>query len=361
MKIVSVVAARPNFVKLAAVHHALREHAPEIDHTIIHTGQHHDPLFSDVFFDQLHIPLPDYNLGAYEAGEQLAQIGITMENLEPLFDQLRPDVVLVYGDVNGAFAAAFIARRWGIPVVHVEAGLRSFDRSMPEEVNRTLIDHVSELLFVSELSGVENLRHEGITKGVHFVGNTMIDTLVRMREHIDTQERPDGIPEQFGLVTLHRSGNVDTKVNLQRHINFLNEIADILPLVFPGHLRTKAALERYGLESAFSSRVHCLDPLGYLPFLKLLSKARLVLTDSGGVQEESTFLGKKCFTLRKNTERPATIDAGSNKLIDLEREEDREHVLAFASSPTDPEVQIPQIWDGRAGERIVQHLLSFLR
>jgi UDP-N-acetylglucosamine 2-epimerase (non-hydrolysing) len=360
MHLVSVVSARPNFVKLAAIVHALREKCPQAKHTIIHTGQHYDPIFSGVFFEQLKIPRPDKNLDAHEAGGSLAQIGVTMEKLESFLSVVRPDAVLVYGDVNGAFSAAFIAQRCNVPVAHIEAGLRSFDRNMPEEVNRLLIDHVSTLLFVSEPSGVDNLRREGISEGVYFVGNTMIDTLQRMQHLIQQQQIPSHFPGRFGLVTLHRPGNVDEREQLQRCISFFNSIANVCPLVFPVHLRTKAMMERHGLYRTFSPRVRILDPLGYLSFLKVLSEAAFVLTDSGGVQEEATFLGKKCFTLRRSTERPSTVDAGSNELVDLQSEAQSTHVLAFASYPVSLKISLPEKWDGKAGIRIVQHLVSFL-
>ena len=351
MRIVSIVSARPNFIKLAGVYHA-----SDAEHTVIHTGQHHDPLFSDIFFKELNLPEPQENLNVQSNGDNRDTAERTKQACIPVLQRIQPDVVLVYGDVSGALGGAWAAHDLKIKLGHVESGLRSFDETMPEERNRKEIDEFAELLFVTEKSGVENLVHEGITEGVHFVGNTMIDTLVRMKPVIEKQSLPEGLPEKYGVVTLHRPSNVDNKGALGQSVDFLNCIASKFPLVFPMHLRTKAALEKHGMSQSFSDNVRVLEPMGYLAFLRLVLGSSFVLTDSGGIQEETVFLGKKCFTLRKNTERPSTIDAKSNELIDIGNKKDVERVCAFAKSPKDPKVKVPEFWDGHAGERIMEIL-----
>ena len=361
MKIASIVAARPNFVKLASIHHALKDR-DGVEHIIIHTGQHSDPLFSDVFFEQLDIADPDHNLGIISKGNNEETVALTRDACVPVLQDEKPDVVLVYGDVSGALGGAQAASDCQIPVGHIEAGLRSFDKEMPEENNRIAIDRIAQLLFVTEESGMENLEKEGreMKEGregsVHFVGNTMIDTLVRMMPMVESQELSISLPERFGVVTMHRPSNVDTEEDLRRNIDFLNTVSESCPLVFPIHKRTRASVDRFGLHDQFASNVRVVEPLGYLSFLKLVSDAAFVLTDSGGIQEETVFLKKKCFTLRLNTERPGTIEAGSNELIDLSNPDDQKRVLDFASLSQNVEVTIPEKWDGKAGERIVEIL-----
>ncbi len=358
MRIVSIASARPNFVKLAAVHHAFQKHAPQAwKHVIIHTGQHYDPLLSDVFFEELGIPKPDKNLEVKGGVSNEDTVERTRQALLPVLKEMKPDLVLVYGDVSGAHGAAKAASELRIPVAHVEAGLRSFDESMPEEGNRKAIDHLAKFLFVTEKSGMKNLEDENVTEGVHFVGNTMIDTLSRMLALIEKEQLPIALPPRFGVVTLHRPSNVDEGRHLKKVMQFLSDLSLESPLIFPIHPRTRAAL---GSESPISAPLHLCDPLGYLAFLKLVKQASFVLTDSGGIQEEATFLKKKCFTLRKNTERPSTIESGSNTLVDLEKADDREQVLLYAKDPKPLPVSLPPLWDGRAGERIIEILKTTL-
>lgn len=355
--VVSSASARPNFVKLAAVHHALAAREG-VKHVIIHTGQHYDPLFSDIFFSQLGIPAPDENLGIRGGTDRESTIHATEEAMTPILKLLHPDIVLVYGDVNGAVGAARAAANTGLTVGHVEAGLRSFDTDMPEELNRTEIDALADLLFVTEQSGIDHLRAEGANGAVHFVGNTMIDTLVRMRPAIDTVPLPFSTESRFGVVTLHRPSNVDTKESLLHNIDFLNTVASRCPLILPLHRRTQAALREHGLEKALGDGVRTVEPLGYLEFLRLVSASAFVLTDSGGIQEEATYLQKRCFTLRRNTERPATVESGSNVLIDPSNDDDARLVFSFAEKPVPVAVKIPPLWDGKAGERIARVLAA---
>ncbi|MEK7137730.1 MAG: UDP-N-acetylglucosamine 2-epimerase (non-hydrolyzing), partial [Patescibacteria group bacterium] len=361
--LLSVASARPNFVKLAAIVHAFPK---DWTHTIVHTGQHYDPMLSDVFFQELKIPDPAENLGVKGGVTNEETIENTRKACIPVLQKYKPNLVIVYGDVAGGLGGAQAAHELGIPIAHVEAGLRSFDQEMPEERNRIAIDQIASLLFVSEQAGIENLKKEGMTKGVHLVGNTMIDTLLRMRsvaERYKLPMFPITLSEKFGVVTLHRPSNVDRREDFERNVHFLNEVVEVCPLIFPTHLRTRAAFvggfhaPRPPLKS-LSSRVHHTAPLGYLAFLKLLSLTTFILTDSGGIQEEATFLQKKCFTLRKNTERPSTIESGSNTLIDLEKESDRALVLDYAAHPAPPVVAVPPLWDGNAGKRIVGVLQS---
>jgi UDP-N-acetylglucosamine 2-epimerase (non-hydrolysing) len=359
MKLVSIVSARPNFIKLAGVYHALKESGKsDVEHIVVHTGQHHDPIFSDIFFKELNLPEPEVNLNVQSNGDNRDTAERTKQACIPVLQKIQPDVVLVYGDVSGALGGAWAAHDLNIKLGHIESGLRSFDETMPEEKNRKEIDNLANLLFVTEKSGVENLVHEGITENVHFVGNTMIDTLVRMKPVIEKQSLPEGLPEKYGVVTLHRPGNVDNKSALELSFAFLSGVASKFPLVFPMHLRTKSALEEHGMSHSFSKDIKVLGPLGYLSFLRLVQGSSFVLTDSGGIQEETVFLGKKCFTLRKNTERPSTIDAKSNELINMRDEKDFKRVLAFCAKPKDPVVKVPEFWDGHAGERISDILVK---
>lgn len=341
-------------MKLAAVHHALAGSA-DIEHVIVHTGQHYDPLFSDIFFTQLAIPEPQYNLGI-KGGDREEVIRATAEAFLPVLQKEQPDIVLVYGDVNGAVGAARAAKTLGIRIAHIEAGLRSFDPDMPEELNRIEIDRSADELFTTEPSAGINILREGIKGHVHFVGNTMIDTLVRMQPVIREATLPFDPPDDYVVVTLHRPSNVDDPAVLRDIFVFLQEISQICPVVIPLHLRTKATIETHGLQSLMTS-FRVIEPLGYVEFLRLLSDARCILTDSGGIQEEATFLKKRCFTLRRNTERPSTVKSGSNVLIDPANDVDRQKVIEFLSHPEALNVQIPELWDGRAGERILSQLL----
>lgn len=356
MKILSVCSARPNFVKLAAVHRAIAvAKRQDLTHVIVHTGQHYDPLLSDIFFKQLSIPHPAVNLGI--AGlDRSTLIAKTREALAPVFTREKPDIVLVYGDVNGALGAAQAAHGAGIRLGHVEAGLRSGDLSMPEEHNRISIDRIAELLFCSEQSGVDHLRAEKASGRVHLVGNTMIDTLLQMLPLAQQSPLPSEARKlrMFVVATLHRPSNVDEERSLCICMEFLKDIARELPVLLPAHPRLKMSLERFGIR--VPNGVLVLPLQAYVTFLHLLHRCAFILTDSGGIQEEAAILKKRCFTLRKNTERPSTIESGSNVLIDIHNHADCSTVLTFARHPAPPTIAIPPLWDGHAGARIIDVL-----
>ena len=344
-----IVGARPNFVKMAPVIAELRRARPEGDHILVHTGQHYDRMMSSVFLDELGVPPPDHVLQVGSASHAV-QTARAMERLEAVMESELPDLVIVPGDVNSTLAAALVAVKLGIPLAHVEAGLRSFDRTMPEEINRIVADEFSDHLFIHSDEARENLRAEGIGPDrIHFVGNTMIDTLVAMEDRF----RGLGAASRYGLtageyllVTLHRPALVDGPM-LFDVLGQLSAIASELPVVFPIHPRTRKRMEQVALGPA----VRLLDPVGYLEFLSLQADAAAVLTDSGGIQEESTFLGIPCFTLRDNTERPVTVRAGTNTLLGLDPARIAE--IPSALRRTNGAVhQAPPGWDGRAAERI---------
>ena len=349
MRTLAVVGARPNFVKMAPVLAELRRRFPDGRHVLVHTGQHYDRLMSDVFLAELDVPPPDHLLGV-GSGSHAAQTARVMERLEPIVDLERPDVVIVPGDVNSTLAAALVAAKLGIPVAHVEAGLRSFDRSMPEELNRVVVDHVSDHLFVHCEEAVSNLRREGVDgASVALVGNTMIDSLraVEPRFRAARTARRFGLPERgYLLVTLHRPALVDGPL-LIPVMQRLGDIGRDMPVLFPVHPRTRRRLEALDVASG----VHVVDPVGYLDFLSLQADAAGILTDSGGVQEESTCLGVPCFTLRANTERPVTVRAGTNTLLGLEPGRIAD-IMPALSEPLGTDATIPPLWDGRAAERV---------
>ncbi|HOQ85886.1 MAG TPA: UDP-N-acetylglucosamine 2-epimerase (non-hydrolyzing) [Phycisphaerae bacterium] len=354
-KIINICGARPNFMKIAPLMKAYRNH-PELSPVLVHTGQHYDEKMSDLFFRELEIPAPDLNLEV-GSGSHAAQTAEIMKRFEPVVLEHKPDWVLVVGDVNSTIACALVAKKLGVGVAHVEAGLRSFDRTMPEEINRVLTDAISDLLFVSEPSGLENLAREGVDSDrVHFVGNVMIDTLksnLAKAERSTVLERLGLTKRGYNVVTLHRPSNVDDAVALGRIADALEVIQQDLPTVFPMHPRTRGNLARFGLAERFAAmrQLQIIEPLGYLDFLKLTGQAAVVLTDSGGIQEETTILGVWCLTLRENTERPVTIDSGTNRLVGT----DPANVIASyrecrsKSLDTPP---VPEKWDGRAAERI---------
>ncbi len=356
MKLLSVASARPNFVKLAAVDHAIRRlKDPSVEHRIVHTGQHYDPLFSDVFFSQLDISLPAVNLEVH-GGTRDEAIDRTMRAMLPVLEYEKPDVVLVYGDVNGAVGAARACAKLGIRLAHVEAGLRSFDKTMPEELNRIEVDQLADVLFCTEQSGLTHLEHEGAEGERYLVGNTMIDTLLRMLPFVEEADVPPGLPDVYAVATLHRPSNVDDPDALRAVLDFLSEVSKKCPVVLPIHHRLKASLDRFNLSEILPPSILLLPPQPYVPFLRLMRDSVFLLTDSGGIQEEAVLLRKRCFTLRRNTERPVTIEVGSNILIDPAIERDRRAVLEFAEAPGDVGVDIPPFWDGRTGERIVEIL-----
>lgn len=343
-------------MKIAPLVRACRE-AGGIESVIVHTGQHYDERMSQLFFDDLEIPRPDLHLGVGSASHAV-QTARIMERFEPVLEEVRPDLVVVVGDVNSTAACALTAVKVGIAVAHVEAGLRSFDRSMPEEINRVVTDAVSELLFASEPSGVRNLRREGHPEErIHFVGNVMIDTLLQHRRRAAASDILDRLGLEAGayaVVTLHRPSNVDDGDVFGRILDALEEIQREVPVVFPAHPRTQQMLKRLGLEARLARMpgLRVMEPLGYLDFLRLMSDARVVLTDSGGIQEETTILGVPCLTLRANTERPITIEQGTNRLVGTDPVRIvagyREAVCGARRGGV-----VPEKWDGRAAERIV--------
>ena len=351
-----MVGTRPNFVKTAPVIAAMRERHPEGRHVVVHTGQHYDRSMSEVFFEELGVPAPDHMLEV-GSGSHALQTARTMERLEPVLVDEQPDLVMVPGDVNSTLAAALTAVKMGIPVAHVESGLRSFDMTMPEEVNRIVADRFSEWLFLHSPEAVTNLRAEGIAEErMHMVGNTMIDTLVALEGRFraaGAASRLGAEPGSYLLVTLHRPALVDGPL-LAETVSQLAALARETPVLFPVHPRTRKMME--GLEPD-APGLHLTDPLGYLDFLSLIADARAVLTDSGGIQEETTYLGVPCFTLRDNTERPVTVTSGTNALLGLDPAAISRipGLLAERAGPPPPP---PPLWDGRAAERIADVVLA---
>lgn len=349
LDILHVVGARPNFMKVAPVMAALGSRLT-CSQQLVHTGQHYDANMSDVFFHQLGLPAPDVSLGV-GSGSHAVQTAQIMILFEEVVVAKRPDLVFVYGDVNSTVAAALVCAKLLIPVGHVEAGLRSFDRTMPEEINRLMTDQAADLLFTPSPDGDANLLREGVSPdAIHHVGNVMIDTLVRLlpQAHLPQIEALD---QRYALVTLHRPSNVDDEVMLRRLIATLQEVSQELQVVFPIHPRTRARLQSFDLAMANDDRFLLLDPLGYLEFLALQRQAALVITDSGGGQEESTYLRVPCLTARENTERPVTVEEGTNVLVGQDMERLRAEVDRILAG-TFKTGTIPQLWDGRAGERI---------
>lgn len=368
--IVCVVGARPNYMKIAPLIRALRADPAAPAATLVHTGQHYDEAMNDRLFADLELPPPDVNLGVGSAthAQQTAEI---MRRFEPVIDASRPSCVVVVGDVNSTLACSLVAVKKAVPVAHVEAGLRSFDRTMPEEINRLLTDQICEALYITERSAADNLRREGIPdRRVHFVGNVMIDSLNASLPHAVAPAvvlaangfdvRLLGDPVRYGLVTLHRPSNVDDQASLAESLAILGEVAGDVPLVWPMHPRTRASIERYGLGKALDARrLIALPPQGYLETLGLMRSATLVITDSGGIQEETTALGVPCLTMRENTERPITIEQGTNVLVGRNRALVRacvDEILAGSRKRG----RLPELWDGHASERIVAHLVSWL-
>ena len=373
----SIAGARPNFMKLASIADAVKKHNANknritINHIIVHTGQHYDKTMSESFFTDLGIPEPDINLGV-GSGTHASQTAAIIKNFEPVLLQFMPDVLLVVGDVNSTIACTLVASKINYPenhhvkrpiIVHVEAGLRSFDRDMPEEINRILTDALSDLLFVTEESGLQNLQKEGVAQErIHLVGNVMIDTL---QQHLEKAKQSNilqqlGITgkQKYGIVTLHRPSNVDTPASLKPLIDCLVEISRDIQLIFPLHPRTRNKARDFGLLNLLEDSPNILltEPLGYLDFLNLISNATVIITDSGGIQEESTYLGIPCITLRENTERPVTVDIGSNYLIGTDPEKIKETCYAILSGQGKKAV-IPPLWDGLAGERILQLIIE---
>lgn len=362
-RIMHVVGARPNFMKMAPLLHVMARYPDQFEQTIVHTGQHYDANMSDIFFTELGLPAPDVNLevGSGSHAQQTAQV---MQRFETVLLEYKPDWVFVPGDVNSTLACALVSAKLGVKVAHVEAGLRSFDRTMPEEINRVLTDQISDLLFTPSEDGNENLKREGIAdEKVYLVGNVMIDSLVRLlpkaAERWPILQKQFDL-EQYVLVTLHRPSNVDDIPTLHELMAALGEIAVNIKVLFPVHPRTRKRILDHQIPFD-QNQVQLVEPLGYLDFLALQTHARLVLTDSGGVQEETTYLGVPCLTARPNTERPVTITHGSNRLVQSTRVD--LVAAANASLSTYPIVDStsrrPPLWDGRTAERIVEIFLRY--
>ena len=346
-------------MKIAPIVREMAKHPQEFAQTLVHTGQHYDDNMSKIFFDDLEMPRPDINLevGSGSHAEQTAQV---MLRFEPVLQQFKPDWVIVPGDVNSTLACALVAVKLGVKVAHVEAGLRSFDRTMPEEINRLLTDQISDLLLTHSPEANDNLIREGVAaEKIHLVGNTMIDTLVRLLPM--AEDRWPSLREEFGLdkfvlVTLHRPNNVDAAAGLTEIMAALNEVSAEVPVIFPVHPRTRQRISEFGIVVKGTLRLS--EPIGYVDFLALQTRALVVVTDSGGVQEETTFLGVPCLTVRPNTERPITITSGTNQLVARDR---REIVAAIETAIKRPRANQsrPEFWDGKAAERIVKLFLEF--
>jgi UDP-N-acetylglucosamine 2-epimerase (non-hydrolysing) len=358
-RILSVVGTRPNMMKIAPIAAELRRRGDEFEHVLVHTGQHYDRELSEIFLEELDVGDPDYSLGV-GSGSHAQQTAAVMERLEAVLVDAEPDVVLVPGDVNSTMAAAIAVSKLQIPLGHVEAGLRSFDRTLPEEINRVVADQLSQLLFIHSPEARENLLAEGLpASAIHDVGNTMIDSLVAMRDRIEARKAPEERGLERGsyiVVTLHRHW-VDGPF-VAEAMSRLAELSAHLPIVFPVHPRTRAALEAMALDIELD-RLMLLEPIGYIEFMSLVSGAAAVLTDSGGIQEETTFLGLPCFTLRPDTERPVTVSMGTNTVLGADPERIAD-VPALIDVARRRNVRIPPLWDGRASERIVDVLARTL-
>jgi len=378
-RIINVVGARPNFMKIAPIVEAISK-SGAYEQMLVHTGQHYDEKMSKLFFDDLGIPEPDINLGV-GSGSHAVQTAEIMKQFESLLLKFKPDYVLVVGDVNSSIACALTASKLGIKIIHVEAGLRSFDRSMPEEINRVLTDAISDMLFTTEKSANDNLMREGIDeKKIFFVGNVMIDALLKHRDRAresdvllrlgltrTNSEESDLKPIPYVVLTLHRPSNVDNEETLHNIFEALSEVSKELPVIFPIHPRTRNKMVEFGLDKLpfinnqdlqlVRNGLSMIEPLGYLDFLNLMANARLVMTDSGGMQEETTVLGIPCITLRSNTERPITIDEGTNRLVGSNKNNIiKECMQAIHGNAY--ESCIPELWDGNAARRIVDVILS---
>ena len=354
-KIICVCGARPNFMKIAPIMKAFKKHGG-FDTLLVHTGQHYDKNMSTLFFDELNIPKPDINLEV-GSGSHAVQTADIMKCFEPVVLDFKPDYVLVVGDVNSTIACGLVAVKLAVKLIHVEAGLRSFDRTMPEEINRVLTDSISDLLFVTEQSGLDNLKNEGVSPNrVHLVGNVMIDTLLANRSKAQESEILDKLQlaaGRYGVITLHRPSNVDDVTQFSQIIAAFEKIEQDIKLVFPIHPRTRNNINKTDLAQRIAAMKNLLliDPVGYLDFLCLMSNAQLVMTDSGGIQEETTILGVPCMTLRENTERPITITEGTNRLVHITTEDILRHYQEIHRAGARA-AGIPKFWDGKAAERI---------
>ena len=362
LKILNVVGARPNFMKVAPLVAAMKRRELEFSPLVVHTGQHYDAMMSDAFFKDLDLPEPDLYLSV-GSGSHAAQTAAVMQRFEPVVLQEQPDWVLVVGDVNSTLACALVCVKLGVKVAHVEAGLRSRDRSMPEEINRLLTDQISDLLFTPSQDADQNLRAEGIPdERIRFVGNIMIDSLTKQLERAkESRVRQElGVADRdYAVLTLHRPSNVDHRDVLTRILEALEAIGERLPIIFPVHPRTCKTIAESGLKSQWNEDrgLRLIEPLGYLDFLQLYSGAKLVLTDSGGIQEETTVLGIPCLTLRENTERPITVEMGTNTLVGTDPQKIKAGAFAALDGGPRPNHRIPPLWDGHTADRILDALI----
>jgi UDP-N-acetylglucosamine 2-epimerase (non-hydrolysing) len=357
-KIISVVGARPNFMKIAPIHKEFLNFA-EINHLICHTGQHYDKKMSEIFFTDLELPKPDFYLGV-GSGSHAEQTAGIMVKFEKVLENEKPDLIIVVGDVNSTIACSLTAAKMGIKIAHVEAGLRSFDNTMPEEINRVLTDRISDYLFVSENAGLRNLEHEGTDeKKIFFVGNTMIDSLINyLPKAMNSQifEKLN-LHENYILMTLHRPANVDSDIFIGQLYHTLSILSKQRKIVFPIHPRTRKNLELYSNNDEISDKIIFTEPLGYIDFLALTKNAELIITDSGGIQEESTFLGVQCITVRDNTERPSTVEIGTNQLIGTNMEKVEKAAIDVLAGKKKTG-SVPELWDGLTAKRIVKILTN---
>jgi UDP-N-acetylglucosamine 2-epimerase (non-hydrolysing) len=363
LKVINVVGARPNFMKVAPIVEAIKRREHEFAPLVVHTGQHYDAMMSDAFFRDLEIPKPDVHLEVGSASHA-AQTAAVMERFEPVLLREKPDWVLVVGDVNSTLASALVCAKLGIKVGHVEAGLRSHDRTMPEEINRLLTDQIADLLFTPSQDADENLRAEGIPdERIRFVGNIMIDSLFRQlaRAKESTIRQDLGVADQdYAVLTLHRPSNVDNPDDFARILQALEEIGQSVPIIFPVHPRTRKSITEFGFGERLEANgtLRLVEPLGYLDFLGLYSRARLVLTDSGGLQEETTVLGIPCLTLRENTERPITVEMGTNTIVGTDPEKITNAAFAALNGSIIKDRRVPPLWDGQTADRILDALLE---
>lgn len=362
MKIASIVGTRPNFMKIAPLVKEFKKNQ-NIEHVLIHTGQHYDDKMSGLFFDDLGIPKPDINLGIGTSTNENIMEELKTKLKKELKNQ-KPDLVVVVGDVNSTLAGAQAAHELGIKVAHVEAGLRSFDKSMPEEFNRIETDKISDFLFTTEKNGNENLENEGISKGkIFFVGNVMIDTLLSHKNKANKSEilkKLDVERKKYCTLTLHRPSNVDNKADFENILSMLEKLQDKIKIVFPTHPRSRKNIQIFDLDKRMKNMGNLIitEPLGYLDFLCLMSNSKFVLTDSGGIQEETTVLGVPCITLRNNTERPVTVEQGTNLLVSTNKSKVVEKAMEVINNKINVKNKIPELWDGKAAERIVKILLK---
>ena len=364
LKVINVVGARPNFMKVAPIVAAMKQRPNEFLPLVVHTGQHYGAAMSDSFFNDLNLPQPDIHLGVGSGSHALQTAGV-IERFEPVVLREKPDWVLVVGDVNSTLACALVCVKLGIRVAHVEAGLRSRDRTMPEEINRVLTDQIADLLLTPSVDADANLLAEGIPQErISFVGNIMIDSLfanVERARHSKVKDSMGLRDHEYAVLTLHRPSNVDVRETLEGILTSLEKISTKLPVIFPVHPRTRKTINEFGLDHRFSDApgIRLIEPLGYLDFLSLYSTARLVLTDSGGIQEETTALGIPCLTLRDNTERPITVEMGTNVVVGTDTNRIISEAMAILDGTSRKEAKQPPLWDGKTAERILESLKHF--